>query len=285
MPEKKSTPKKTTKKAAKSEKSAKTEASTPEVTPAKKKAAQPSAKKAAKKVVKSRKNGTSTNGFSLDEALKVAQSRSDEDLKKEADIAAKEKARQALEEAEQKAEKRNLGAASLADILGYNPGAPTEKKRDEKEIPAKYRKFYELLVELRNHVKQGLNMHTEETLKRSSKDDAGDLSGYSQHMADAGTDTFDRDFALSMVSNEQEALHEIEAAIDRIFKGTYGICEMTGKSIREERLLAVPFTRYSMKTQEQLEKNRFRSRNNGGGGVFADASSDDSISFGDDSDE
>ena len=44
-------------------------------------------------------------------------------------------------------------------------------------------------------------------------------------MADAGTDTFDRDFALSLVSSEQEALSEIEAAIKRIHDGTYGICE------------------------------------------------------------
>ncbi len=242
-------------------------------------------KKAAKKLtLKSKKNGAAANGFSLDDALAIASKRTEEEDRKNADIAAKEKARKALEEAEQRAEKRSLGAASLADILGYNPGAPVEKKRDLSEVPAKYRKFYDLLVELRNHVKQGLSMHAEETLKRSTKDDTGDLSGYSQHMADAGTDTFDRDFALSMVSNEQEALHEIEAAIERIFKGTYGICEMTGKQIRDERLMAVPFTRYSMKTQEQLERNRIRSRNQGGG-VFADASTDDSIGFGEDSDD
>ena len=120
-------------------------------------------------------------------------------------------------------------------------------------------------------------MHTEETLKRSSKDEAGDLSGYSQHMADAGTDTFDRDFALSMVSNEQDALTEIEAAIERIFEGTYGVCEMTGKNIRDERLMAVPFTRYSIETQKQLEKNQTRSVQRGG--VFADASSEDAMNF------
>ncbi len=241
----------------------------------------PSKKSAVKKNSTSKKNGTS--GFSLDEALAIASSRKEDEDKISADRAAKAKARKAIEEAEAKAEKRRFGAASFADILGYNPAAPDEKKRDEKDVPAKYRKFYKLLVELRNHVKDGLNAHTEETLKRSSKDDAGDLSNYGQHMADAGTDTFDRDFALSMVSNEQEALTEIEAALDRIFKGTYGICEMTGKQIRDERLMAVPFTRYSMKTQEQIEKNTFRSRQQAGG-VFADASSEDSLNLGDDDD-
>ena len=105
-----------------------------------------------------------------------------------------------------------------------------------------------------------LERHSEETLKRSSKDDAGDLSSYGQHMADAGTDTFDRDFALSMVSSEQEALSEIDAALKRIHDGTYGICEITGKPIPKERLLAVPFTRYSAEALKEIEKNRYRSR-------------------------
>jgi RNA polymerase-binding transcription factor DksA len=117
---------------------------------------------------------------------------------------------------------------------------------------------------LRNHLTEGIERHSEETLKRSVKDDAGDLSSYGQHMADAGTDTFDRDFALSLVSNEQEALSEIEAAIKRILDGTYGICEITAKPISKERLLAVPFTRYSAEAQKQIERNRHHSRTQAG---------------------
>jgi RNA polymerase-binding transcription factor DksA len=107
-------------------------------------------------------------------------------------------------------------------------------------------------------------LHSEETLKRSSKDDAGDLSSYGQHMADAGTDTFDRDFALSLVSSEQEALGEIDAAIKRIKDGSYGVCEITQEPIARDRLLAVPFTRYSANAQKELERNRHRSRTQAG---------------------
>jgi RNA polymerase-binding transcription factor DksA len=107
-------------------------------------------------------------------------------------------------------------------------------------------------------------LHSEETLKRSSKDDAGDLSSYGQHMADAGTDTFDRDFALSLVSSEQEALGEIDAAIKRIKDGSYGVCEITQQPIARDRLLAVPFTRYSANAQKELERNRHRSRTQAG---------------------
>jgi len=135
---------------------------------------------------------------------------------------------------------------------------------EEKNVPEKYKRYHRLLIDLRKHLTEGIERHSEEPLKRSVKDDAGDLSSYGQHMADAGTDTFDRDFALSLVSNEQEALSEIEADIKRIRDGTYGICEITAKPISKERLLAVPFTRYSAEAQKQIERNRHHSRTQAG---------------------
>lgn len=73
-------------------------------------------------------------------------------------------------------------------------------------------------------------------------------------MADAGTDNFDRDLALGMLSNEQDALYQIEQALDRIRNGTYGICEVTGKSIEPDRLEAVPWTRFSKAAGERVER-------------------------------
>ncbi len=163
------------------------------------------------------------------------------------------------------AQPHHIKAASLADILGFNPKkAPAPAMDDTENIPEKFRRYYKILIDLRTHLTEGLNLHTEETLKRSSKEDSGDLSSYGQHMADAGTDTFDRDFALSLVSSEQEALTEIDAAIKRVHNGTYGVCEVTGKPIAKERLLAVPFTRYSAEAQKEIEKNRMRTRSSAG---------------------
>lgn len=170
----------------------------------------------------------------------------------------------------------HVKTASLADILGFNPAkgkkAPAAMV-DEAEVPEKFRRYYRLLLELRNHVLIQLGEHTEETLLKSAKDDSGDLSGYGQHMADAGTDTFDRDFALSLVSNEQEALSEIEAAIKRIHAGTYGICETTQKPIAKERLLAVPFTRYSTEAKKEVERHSHRSIERGG--LFGDGAEEE----------
>jgi RNA polymerase-binding transcription factor DksA len=165
--------------------------------------------------------------------------------------------------------------ASLADILGFHPskGRKPVLELHEDEVPEKFRRYYRLLVDLRRHVLAQLGEHTEETLLKSAKEDSGDLSGYGQHMADAGTDTFDRDFALSLVSSEQEALSEIEAAIKRIHDGTYGICETTQKPIAKERLLAVPFTRYSAEAKKQVERHSHRSDQRGG--LFGDTADED----------
>ncbi len=159
----------------------------------------------------------------------------------------------------------NIAAASIADLLGgVNPFRKGAGAVDEsKQIPEKLRRYYHLLVAMREAIQKGLAFHSEEALKKNGKDDAGDLSGYSQHLADAGTDTADRDFALSLISNEQEALKEIADAIERLKSGKYGVCEITGKAIPHARLMAVPFTRYSLEGQKELERNRRAHRRRG----------------------
>ena len=225
----------------------------------------PSKKTALRDSILKRKAATKPIAFSLDEVRAIAKTVTTKTASPfPAKTGAKAAAKQALAGVE-KAKPQHVKAASLADILGFNPkkGKPAEPMSD-KDVPEKFKRYYKLLIDLRTHLTEGIERHSEETLKRSAKDDAGDLSAYGQHMADAGTDTFDRDFALSMVASEQEALSEIDAAIKRIRDGTYGICEITQKPIAKERLLAVPFTRYSAEAQKDLERNRHRSRTQAG---------------------
>jgi RNA polymerase-binding transcription factor DksA len=208
-----------------------------------------------------RKVSSKPIAFSLDEVRAIAKTVSTTESADKATKTAAAKPAKTTLALEKPVKPNHVKAASLADILGFNPKkAKTVEPEDDSAIPEKFRRYYKLLVDLRKQLTEGIELHSEETLKRSSKDDSGDLSSYGQHMADAGTDTFDRDFALSLVSSEQEALTEIDAAIKRIKDGTYGICEVTQKPIAKERLLAVPFTRYSAEAQKDLEKNRYRAR-------------------------
>jgi len=78
-------------------------------------------------------------------------------------------------------------------------------------------------------------------------------------LSDQGTDTFDREFALNQLSSEQDVLFEIDEAIRRLESGTYGICEISGEPINIERLQALPYVRYTISTQSELEKgNTYR---------------------------
>ncbi|MBM3845713.1 MAG: hypothetical protein FJ405_05425 [Verrucomicrobia bacterium] len=87
-----------------------------------------------------------------------------------------------------------------------------------------------------------------------ARESAAEMDNYSLHMADSGTDNFDRDFALSLLSSDQDAVYEIEEALKRIERGTYGTCELTGKTIPKARLEAIPWTRFTVEAQGQLEK-------------------------------
>jgi RNA polymerase-binding transcription factor DksA len=83
-------------------------------------------------------------------------------------------------------------------------------------------------------------------------------------LSDQGTDTFDREMELNMMGSEQEVLFEIDAALRRIEKGTYGICELTEELIPKARLLALPYVRYTVQAQSELERGRARFRPFGG---------------------
>jgi len=88
--------------------------------------------------------------------------------------------------------------------------------------------------------------------------DAHEVSAHGLHQADAGSDAYDRDFALNLLSQEQDALFEIDEALKRIARGTYGTCEMSGKAIPKARLEARPFARFTVECQNEIEKkNRF----------------------------
>jgi len=136
--------------------------------------------------------------------------------------------------------------ATAASILGFNPVAASSKTRNGVKIKPEWAKFYERLLDLRDQLAKQMD--------GLAKESAQEMAGYSLHMADSGTDNFDRDFALSLLSSDQDAIYEIEEALKRIEKNTYGICELTGKPIPRSRLEAIPWTRFTVQAQAQLEK-------------------------------
>jgi RNA polymerase-binding transcription factor DksA len=135
-------------------------------------------------------------------------------------------------------------AATSASILGR--GAKVASSNGRPKIKPQWMPFYTHLLELRERLVQQMS--------GLAKESAEEMPSYSLHMADSGTDNFDRDFALSLLSSDQDAIYEIEEALKRIEKNTYGICELTGKTIPPTRLDAIPWTRFTVEAQSQLER-------------------------------
>ena len=110
----------------------------------------------------------------------------------------------------------------------------------------------ERLLQLRDSMLDSMMGVAKDNLR--TRAEGSEASAFGMHQADAGSDAYDRDFALSLLSQEQDALYEIEEALKRIDLGTYGICEMSGKAIAHPRLEALPFARYTVECQSQIEK-------------------------------
>jgi len=80
------------------------------------------------------------------------------------------------------------------------------------------------------------------------------IEPHSMDVADSATDEFDHDLALTQLSAEQNALYEVNEALERIFDGSYGVCEATGRAIPAVRLRAIPWARFTYAVEESLEK-------------------------------
>ena len=145
---------------------------------------------------------------------------------------------------------------------GYIEPAELEKQElsssstedgDEK-LPSFLRKQKSKLLQLRDSLLDSMMGVSRDTLR--SRAEGSEASAFGMHQADAGSDAYDRDFALSLLSQEQDALYEIEEALKRVEAGTYGICEMSGKPIPHARLEAIPFARFTVECQTQIEKQK-----------------------------
>ena len=89
---------------------------------------------------------------------------------------------------------------------------------------------------------------------QSENDSVGELSSYDQHQADLGTETFEREKDLSILEQVEAELADVEHALRRLDEGTYGTCEVCGKPIPEERLEAMPATRFCVEHQAEAER-------------------------------
>ena len=146
--------------------------------------------------------------------------------------------------------KGNNHSVDTLNLLGRN--------HHERKLDPFTRQQKDKLLQLRDAMVDSMAGVAQDTLR--SRAEGSEASAFGMHQADAGSDAYDRDFALSLLSQEQDAVYEIDQALKRIELGTYGVCEMSGKQIPRARLEAIPFARFTVECQSQLEKQNKASR-------------------------
>lgn len=130
-------------------------------------------------------------------------------------------------------------------IIKKKPGKPVK-------LSAWTLKQRQRLLQLKDTLLDSMSGVGRDTLR--SRAEGSEASAFGMHTGDAGSDAYDRDFALSLLSQERDSLFEIDAALKKIDEGNYGLCEMSGRPIPHARLEALPFARYTIECQSELEK-------------------------------
>ncbi len=109
------------------------------------------------------------------------------------------------------------------------------------EFLEKYKKILAVEKTQTEKLIYGIN----EILKRGVKERSGDLSSYSLHQADMGTDTDESEKRVYLLNKEIDKITKINLALKRIYEKTYGICEICGKYIPEKRLKIIPYAKFA----------------------------------------
>ena len=122
---------------------------------------------------------------------------------------------------------RPKGRATKAPLVGMRDllafGQPVDKSR---RLNPWLKKQQLRLLALKDTLLDSMTGVARDNLRTGH--DSHEVSAHGLHQADAGSDAYDRDFALSLLSQEQDALFEIDVALKRLDTGTYGLCEMSG---------------------------------------------------------
>ncbi|MBN8596581.1 MAG: TraR/DksA family transcriptional regulator [Planctomycetes bacterium] len=136
------------------------------------------------------------------------------------------------------------GGVQVTEMPEIKAKTPFDKKQLEHYKAILIRKRLELVGDVSNMEQEAL------------RGNSGSLSNLPQHIAEQGSDTFDQSLALDLAAADRKLIKEIEDALKRIEDGTFGICELTGKPIKAERLEELPWARYSIDAARMLERQQ-----------------------------
>ncbi len=121
--------------------------------------------------------------------------------------------------------------------------------------PEQLKRYKDILLKEKEETQKIIN-DINEVQKRGSKNGNGDLSSYTMHQADMGTDTDNAERRVYMLEKEYSNLNKINKALKRIYNKDFGICEICGCKIPAKRLKVLPWAKFCIFCKEKEEKNK-----------------------------
>jgi RNA polymerase-binding transcription factor DksA len=115
--------------------------------------------------------------------------------------------------------------------------------------------YRETLLALRSRLKGDVSHLADEALRARGGEASGSLSNAPLHMADLGTDNFEQEFTLNLLHNQEQAVTEIDEAMERIMQGSFGLCEECQEPIPKARLQALPYARHCVACARKLQQS------------------------------
>jgi RNA polymerase-binding protein DksA len=147
--------------------------------------------------------------------------------------------------------------ASSQRPLGQHGGTAAEQPKPTAKSPFGKKELEHFRVMLqRKRAELVGDVSTMET--QALRSQSGSLSNMPSHLAEQGSEAYDQSLSLDLAAADRKLIKEIDDALVRIAEGTYGICELTGKPIKIERLEELPWARYSIEAARELERQSMR---------------------------
>lgn len=115
-------------------------------------------------------------------------------------------------------------------------------------------KFRGLLLIERSRLEAELHEIESRTARISDSEGASELSGYEDHPADIASETFEREKDLAIGESVETLLNQVITALEKVDRGTYGVCDACGKPIKKARLQALPFATLCLTCQARMER-------------------------------
>jgi len=220
-----------------------------------KKASKPAKKVAAKKIAKPVKKASKPTKKATKKVAKPIKKGVPKKVSKPAKTAAPTKVRKPLAASKGKSKRPKIKLPK-GHVVGMKEMIALGQPVAKDNLDPWLKRQQSRLLALKDSMLDNIAGMTRDSLR--TEDGGSSVSAHGLHQADAGSDAYDRDFALTILSKDKDSLVKIDDALRRIERGEYGICEMSGKSIPKARLEALPFARYTVECQQEMErKNRF----------------------------